>query len=101
MNKTAFWTFALMSLLLAPLASCGNSKTQAATPVSAEQPVDSGAITEQPVLEGKLIIFPAGSLTVPVESLTEAFQAKRPDVTFETEASGSNTAARKISEQRR
>ena len=70
MKERAFWTFALVALLLAPLASCGNSKTQAATPVSAKQPVDSGAITEQPVLEGKLIIFHAGSLTVPVKSLT-------------------------------
>lgn len=57
------------------------------------------AAPEQPaVLEGKLIIFHAGSLTVPIEELTEAFQARHPGVTFETEASGSNTAARKISE---
>jgi len=49
-------------------------------------------------LEGKLIIFHAGSLTVPMKALAEAFQAKCPGVTFETEASGSRTAARKISE---
>jgi molybdate/tungstate transport system substrate-binding protein len=49
-------------------------------------------------LEGKLIIFHAGSLTVPVDELAKAFQAKHPDVTFETEAGGSNATARKISE---
>jgi molybdate/tungstate transport system substrate-binding protein len=49
-------------------------------------------------LEGKLIVFHAGSLTVPMKALTEAFQAQHPGVTFETEASGSNAAARKISE---
>jgi len=49
-------------------------------------------------LEGKLIVFHAGSLTVPMAALVEAFQAQHPGVTFETEASGSNAAARKISE---
>ena len=52
----------------------------------------------QPDLEGKLIIFHAGSLTVPMKELTEAFHAIHPGVTFETEASGSNVATRKISE---
>ncbi|HDD25129.1 MAG TPA: tungstate ABC transporter substrate-binding protein WtpA [Chloroflexi bacterium] len=49
-------------------------------------------------VEGKLTIFHAGSLTVPVEKLTAAFQAQHPSVTFETEAAGSRTTARKISE---
>jgi molybdate/tungstate transport system substrate-binding protein len=49
-------------------------------------------------LEGKLVILHAGSLTVPVDELTTAFQAKYLDVTFETEAGGSNATARKISE---
>jgi len=49
-------------------------------------------------LKGKLIIFHAGSLTVPIKNLTKVFQESNPDVTFETEASGSNSAARKISE---
>jgi len=56
------------------------------------------ATPEQPALEGKLIIFHAGSLTVPVEALTKAFQAKHPGVAFETEAAGSRTTARKVSE---
>ncbi len=49
-------------------------------------------------LEGKLIVFHAGSLTVPMKALTEAFQAQHPGVTFETEAAGSRTTARKVSE---
>jgi len=49
-------------------------------------------------LEGKLIVFHAGSLTVPVKELTEAFRAQHPGVTFHTEAAGSRTTARKISE---
>jgi len=63
--------------------------------VALEQPTTA---PEQPALEGKLIVFHAGSLTVPMKELAGAFQAKHPGVTFETEASGSNAAARKISE---
>ncbi len=48
--------------------------------------------------EQKLIIFHAGSLTVPVKRLAEAFQRTHPDVVFETEAAGSRTTARKVSE---
>ncbi len=49
-------------------------------------------------LQGKLIIFHAGSLTVPVKNLADAFQKQHPGVTFETEAAGSRTTARKVSE---
>jgi molybdate/tungstate transport system substrate-binding protein len=59
---------------------------------------DEGDASGSADLEGKLVIFHAGSLTVPLKELTAAFQAQHPGVTFETEASGSNAAARKISE---
>lgn len=49
-------------------------------------------------LEGKLVVFHAGSLAVPVKDLVEAFRARHPNVAIETEASGSNATARKISE---
>ncbi len=65
---------------------------------SSNQPVPPADVSGESPLEGKLIIFHAGSLTVPIEDLTQAFQVKHPGVTFETEGSGSNTAARKISE---
>jgi molybdate/tungstate transport system substrate-binding protein len=73
---------ALVLLMVALLSACASP----ATPEPAAE------------LQGKIIIFHAGSLTVPLEALTEAFRSEHPEVTFETEASGSNDAARKISE---
>ena len=49
-------------------------------------------------LQGELIIFHAGSLTVPVKELSAAFQKQYPGVKFKTEAAGSRTTARKVSE---
>ena len=48
-----------------------------------------------------LIVFHAGSLTVPMLKLAEGFEAAHPGVTVAAEASGSNVAARKISELHR
>lgn len=87
-RKRELWmAVAAMTLVALLLSACG----AAATP----QPEESPAATE---LEGKLVIFHAGSLTVPMKALAEAFQGLHPNVAFETEASGSNSAARKISE---
>lgn len=49
-------------------------------------------------LRGELIIFHAGSLTVPVRNLGEAFQKHHPHVKVHAEAAGSRTTARKVSE---
>lgn len=49
-------------------------------------------------LEGNLIIFHAGSLTIPVAKLSGAFKELHPLVEIQTEAAGSRTTARKISE---
>ncbi|MBW2039068.1 MAG: tungstate ABC transporter substrate-binding protein WtpA [Deltaproteobacteria bacterium] len=59
------------------------------TQVSAEQ------------LRGKLIIFHAGSLSVPFEAMEKAFEAKYPNVDLQREASGSRKAARKVSDLRK
>lgn len=75
----------LLTVLTMALAACGG-------------PAQPAAEKSEQALEGKLVIFHAGSLTVPVKELTDAFQAQHPDVTFETEAGGSNATARKISE---
>ena len=83
MKNQAF--FAILIAALALATGCGSPAQ------TTSQPAETG-------LEGKLIIFHAGSLTVPLEKLTESFQAQHPAVTFETEASGSRSAARKISE---
>jgi len=87
MKKLVLWIPAILMLGLALLAGC-----------SQDQPAPPADVAGESPLEGKLIIFHAGSLTVPIEELTQAYQVKHPGVTFETEASGSNTAARKISE---
>ena len=47
---------------------------------------------------GTIIIFHAGSLTVPIQQLTEAFRQEHPNVRFQTEAGGSRAVARKVSE---
>ncbi len=92
MKKKMFWATVALMIVLAMVVGC-------TSPTAVEQPT---AAPEQPAaLEGKLIIFHAGSLTVPMKELTEAFQAKHPGVAFEAEASGSNAAARKVSELER
>ncbi|MBW1800917.1 MAG: tungstate ABC transporter substrate-binding protein WtpA [Deltaproteobacteria bacterium] len=47
---------------------------------------------------GKLVMFHAGSLSVPFKSMEKAFEAKYPKVDLQREASGSQKAARKISD---
>jgi len=47
---------------------------------------------------GKLVIFHAGSLSVPFEAMEKAFEAKYPGVDLQREASGSQKAARKVSD---
>lgn len=49
-------------------------------------------------LHGKIIIFHAGSLSVPFEAMEKVFEAMYPKVDIIREASGSSKAARKISE---
>jgi molybdate/tungstate transport system substrate-binding protein len=109
MKKRISWiSIALMVVLALSLAACGPAATPEPTAVPTAPPEPTAAppeptpvptaAPEEAGLEGKLIAFHAGSLTVPMDALTQAFQAKHPDVTFETEASGSNEAARKISE---
>ena len=48
--------------------------------------------------ESKLVIFHAGSLAIPLQKMSEAFNKKYPDVKIMREAAGSRTCARKISE---
>jgi len=86
MKQRKLGAFLALTLALALVAGC--SSHSAPTPIAASESA----------LEGKLIIFHAGSLSVPVQKLTKIFQAKHPNVTFETEAAGSRTTARKVSE---
>jgi len=49
-------------------------------------------------LSGNLIIFHAGSLSVPIHEITDAFKRENPDVNIMLEAAGSVECARKITE---
>lgn len=84
------WLLAVLVLI----AACADGRLGPELTTSADPPSSSGAAG----MNGKLVIFHAGSLTVPVDKLTEAFQERHHDVTFETEGAGSRTTARKVSE---
>lgn len=49
-------------------------------------------------ISGELVIFHAGSLTVPMHEIADSFNVQYPDVKVKMEASGSVDAARKISD---
>lgn len=49
-------------------------------------------------LQGELIVFHAGSMTLPVKAITDSFQKLHPAVKILTEAAGSRECARKISD---
>ncbi len=86
-KRPAFVSVVLISVLIA-LAACAPAGDGGRTSASPSPPGENQ----------KIVIFHAGSLTVPVKKLSEAFEKKHPGVEIDTEASGSVTAARKISE---
>jgi len=117
MDKRTFWAPVVLMIVMILVTGC--SQLPIASPNASEQPTAVSALRQAqdpggepvepqqdaalrqaqgPALAGKLTIFHAGSLTVPMKAMTEAFHARHPGVTFETEASGSRAAARKISE---
>ncbi|HKK43334.1 MAG TPA: substrate-binding domain-containing protein, partial [Bacteroidales bacterium] len=69
------WIFRASVLLLLVLSGCGNH--------------NSG---------DEIIIFHAGSLSVPLRQLKEAYEKKNPDVSILLEPSGSLVCARKVTE---
>ncbi len=54
--------------------------------------------TEDGEITGDLIIFHAGSLSVPLREVSELFRAEHPGITVKAEAAGSRDCARKISD---
>ena len=52
-------------------------------------------------LSGDLIIFHAGSLSVPFKEIASAFEKENPDVNVVMEAAGSRTCARKITDMKK
>ena len=68
-----------------------------------EQPVEVSTPARQPVenLTGELVVFHAGSLSVPFAEISKAFEAKHPGVKVLAEAAGSRDTARKVSDLKR
>ncbi len=58
----------------------------------------NSAVNTAPPLSGDLIIFHAGSLSVPMKEISAAFKKENPDVNIMMEAAGSVECARKITE---
>ncbi|MEA3408586.1 MAG: tungstate ABC transporter substrate-binding protein WtpA [Chloroflexota bacterium] len=105
MKRRLVWLFIILATLACLVAGCQKEASVPPTPIpekATSAPQATATPTEEAAketgLEGKLIIFHAGSLTVPVDELATAFQVDHPNVTFETEAAGSRTTARKVSE---
>lgn len=80
--------FTILAALLSTLFSCGNRKRAAVSETGEE-------------ISGELIIFHAGSLSMPIKAISDSFMAKYPKVKILAEASGSIDAARKITELKR
>ncbi|RPF49429.1 molybdate/tungstate transport system substrate-binding protein [Thermodesulfitimonas autotrophica] len=89
-----FLTILAAALLLALTAGCGGKNTG-----SMHQPATKPAPKE--TLKGKVVIFHAGSLTVPLDKMAKEFERLHPGVKIEREASGSRTAARKVTDLHR
>ena len=66
----------------------------AAVTASLEKKLEKNFATRK--IKGKVIIFHAGSLTLPLYKMEKAFEAKYPDVDIVREAAGSRACARKI-----
>jgi molybdate/tungstate transport system substrate-binding protein len=83
MNKNRYTLFPVLSVLIF-LLSCNFHKNP--------QPINNQEIT------GDVIIFHAGSLSVPFQKIARAFEAANPGVKVLLEAAGSVDCARKITE---
>jgi molybdate/tungstate transport system substrate-binding protein len=84
MKAIRIWFLPLVALFtLFSLVSCRQSGQQLKSPDT---------------LKGDLIIFHAGSLSVPLKEICDSFMSKHPAVKILTEAAGSKDCARKISD---
>ncbi len=80
MKRLAISLFLVLVLTLTLIVGCSSQPTPPAT------------------LSGELKIFHAGSLTIPIAQISEEFNKLHPDVEILTEAAGSATTIRKVTE---
>ena len=71
-------------------------KKEFGTPLYFADAIPSARVSEE--LTGKVIIFNAGSLTIPFASMEKVFEGRHPKVDILREAGGSRKCARKISD---
>lgn len=80
----------ILAFAVFALAGCGSS--EAPDQNAAQQPA------AQEELEGKLVVYHAGSLTIPFEALEKEFETMHPKVDIQRTAGGSAELARKVTE---
>ena len=80
--------FTILAALLSTLFSCGSRNKVVVNEADGK-------------ISGELIIFHAGSLSMPIKAISDSFRVKYPGVKILAEASGSIDAARKITELKR
>jgi molybdate/tungstate transport system substrate-binding protein len=83
--KFLFWVPAYLIVTIMLLSGCANESSH----------------NSEGSVAGKLIIFHAGSLSVPMRVLADSFNVVYPDVIIQTESAGSLTSIRKITDLKR
>ncbi|MFH1320136.1 MAG: tungstate ABC transporter substrate-binding protein WtpA [Bacteroidota bacterium] len=90
MNRISLST-AVLLVLFTFLTACNNNKNDKA----------KNQAKSEKIISGDLIIFHAGSLSVPFKEISEGFKKEYPDVNIIMESAGSRACARKITDIKR
>lgn len=88
-------TLGMICLLVATGCSQGSTET---TNDTEPENADGEDVSNEEKLEGELVIYHAGSLTIPFEALEKEFEALHPDVDVKRTPGGSRNVARKVTE---
>ncbi|MBN2209284.1 MAG: tungstate ABC transporter substrate-binding protein WtpA [Candidatus Coatesbacteria bacterium] len=92
MRKTLLAAFCLLAAAQMAVSNPADIDPGAALARSAQEPSE---------IAGKLVVFHAGSLAVPLKKISDAFMKEHPKVTVLLEAAGSRDCARKIADLKR
>lgn len=85
--RSIFKFLCFFSVVLTIFSSCG--------------PAGIKTIEGNDSISGKLIVFHAGSLSVPMKALADSFKIRPPGIILQTESAGSLTSIRKITDLKR